>query len=66
MNRDSYIRICNKLTFLEKQMFNLRQKKLNNNEEYEEILKKYNEYSQEIIRGKEEDDGGDKFLFDDI
>jgi hypothetical protein len=43
----------------------MRQKKLNNNEEYEQALQKYIELSQEIIRGKEEDDGGDKFLFDD-
>jgi hypothetical protein len=44
----------------------MRQKKFNNNDEYEEMLKKYVELSNEIIRGKEEDDGGDKFLFEDF
>jgi hypothetical protein len=65
MNRNDYIKICNQLTFLEKQMFTMRQKYHNDNSEYEKILREYLRLSNEIIRGKEEEDGGDKFLFEE-
>lgn len=64
MNRNDYLKIAGQLTLLEKQMQTMRLKWHDDNEEYEKILDKYIELSKKIITGKEEEDGGEKFLFD--
>jgi hypothetical protein len=65
MNRLDYLKICNAITMLEKRMFTKRQHWHNNDSEYASMLAEYVQLSKEIIRGKEEEDGGEKFLLDD-
>jgi hypothetical protein len=65
MQREKFLKVCNKLTHLEKLMFQKRHKWHNDNKEYEDLLDEYVRLSKQIVMGKEEEDGGEKFLFDE-